>query len=636
MGLYFKQEQIHFVKARCVFLFFLVFNLTFGQTCDCEISKNPDLREKFKSACFSGNSKLFREAVAPIENDSSVFCKQLALYWKATFSIYSSNIEECKRFLDKEKILLEKYPCLDNEALYYNAQVNYFMHKGMLDSVVNACLKEQKIYEKLKKRANQATSLFNLSVIFSKMQQQDKRHFYLKKAVELAPEVSDTTKRANLLSSIAIGYSELSTYFDKKAFLDTALVFANNAIKLTEGVKNTEYIRYNALSVHQLKAFNEGDIKESIQINLQRKALLNPAFHVRDLYAINNLLAERYVSDKNYRLANTSLEKAKAYAHKLNDLVSYSWYKTKYETLKGLGRYDEALENYEHFVKLSDSVQQQARFEKINELETKYQTELKDAEILALNQQKEIDALNLNNKQSQIKWLLGLVAIAILTLLLILFYFRQRTLQNKQKILETEQRLNRARINPHFFFNAMASLQKVALQEKSPNTSLYTSKLAKIMRQSLESTYEEVVTLENEIDFLTHYLDIQKLRFPEKFEYEFCIDENLELHELKIPGMLMQPFIENAIEHGFKNIDYKGKLDITFKGNNNDILVEVEDNGRGLHDADTKKDHKPRATQIIKDRLFLYNKLYKANASYRIEHSKNTGFKTVVTLPKLY
>ena len=633
---YFEIKRLMF-QLGLIFFFVLVSNFGFGQNCDCEVAKNELLRERYKSACFSGNFAMFEEAVTPIEKDSSVYCQQEALYWRATFNIYNSNIEGCKIFLDKESKLLDKFPCLKNQALYHNAQVNYYMHKGVMDSVVSACLKEQKIYEKLENKSYQATSLFNLSVIFSKMQQHDKRYFYLKKAVKLVPEVSDITKRANLLSGMANGYSELATFYKKKTFLDSALVLADKAIKLTEDINNTEYIKYIALSVHELKAFKEGDIEKSIETNLSRKSLLNPSFHVRDLYGINQLLAERYTANQEYDLANKHLDFSRVYANKLNEQVSFSWYKTKYEVLKKLGKHDEALLNYEYFIQLNDSVQKKSRFDKINELETKYQTELKDAEIDKLNQQEKIDALNIKDKQSQIKWLLGLVTIVVLTMLLILFYFRQRSLKNKQKILETEQRLNRARINPHFFFNGMASLQKLSLQEKSTKTTLFISRFAKIMRQSLESTYEELTTVEEEIDFLTQYLEIQKLRYPEKFEYQFHILNNIETNELMLPGMLMQPFIENAIEHGFKNIDYKGNITITFKEENKELNIIVEDNGVGFNEIEKRKDYKSRAMQIIKDRLYLFNQQHNSNASYQVvSANNNNGFKIVVTLPKLY
>ena len=193
---------------------------------------------------------------------------------------------------------------------------------------------------------------------------------------------------------------------------------------------------------------------------------------------------------------------------------------------------------------------------------------------------------------------------SLLTLLTLIFFFRQRSLQNKQNIMLAEQRLNRARINPHFFFNAMASLQNLSLQEKSTQTTLFISRFAKIMRQSLESTYEELVTVESEIDFITNYLEVQKLRFPEKFDFTFDIDHNLEINELKMPGMIIQPFVENAIEHGFNTIDYKGLILISFVDDKEQIKISIEDNGIGNTDQKKVKNHKSRAMQIIKDRLY--------------------------------
>lgn len=203
--------------------------------------------------------------------------------------------------------------------------------------------------------------------------------------------------------------------------------------------------------------------------------------------------------------------------------------------------------------------------------------------------------------------------------------------------METEQRLNRARINPHFFFNALASLQNVSSEEKSVKTTVFISRFAKIMRQSLESTYQELVIIEAEIDFITHYLELQKLRFPDKFDFQFHVDDTLEINELRIPGMIIQPFVENSIEHGFKNISYKGMITISFCDDKNNINIIILDNGAGKNLESKEKEHKSRAMQIIKDRLYLFNKQNNSNASYQVEDvTGDGGFKIIVSLPKIY
>ena len=290
---------------------------------------------------------------------------------------------------------------------------------------------------------------------------------------------------------------------------------------------------------------------------------------------------------------------------------------------QGAGNLDKAFASYKAYTQLKDSILNFETIGKVTELEQKYNKVKNEQKIFELEKTKQLYFF--------------LIVGSILAILAIVFFFRQRSLKNKQKIMETEQRLNRARINPHFFFNGMASLQNLSLQEKSPKTTLFISRFAKIMRQSLESTYEELTTVEEEVDFLTQYIEIQKLRYPEKFDYAFHIDDNLEVNELQIPSMLLQPFIENAIEHGFKDIDYTGKIDITFQADNDELITTVEDNGKGLNPSEDKKQYKSRAMQIVKDRLDLFNKQNNFKAFYKlVEPIDGRGLKIIITLPKLY
>ena len=104
-----------------------------------------------------------------------------------------------------------------------------------------------------------------------------------------------------------------------------------------------------------------------------------------------------------------------------------------------------------------------------------------------------------------------------------------------------------------------------------------------IMRETLESTYKEYVTIEQEIDFLNEYLEVQKIRFPQTFSYEVVADKELEIDELQIPAMIIQPFVENSIEHGFVGVDYAGKIAVHFAKDNKELLIQITDNGKGLN-----------------------------------------------------
>jgi sensor histidine kinase YesM len=226
-----------------------------------------------------------------------------------------------------------------------------------------------------------------------------------------------------------------------------------------------------------------------------------------------------------------------------------------------------------------------------------------------------------------------------LALIGLTFFIRQQSLKNKQRILETEQRLNRARMNPHFFFNALSSLQSYALDgNDGKSIASNLSKFSHIMRETLESTYKEYVTIEQESDFLREYLELQKIRFPQKFSYTINIAPAIEPDDTLLPAMILQPFAENSIEHGFTGINYPGELTITFDKKEKDLHISIVDNGKGLvNTAKETSEHISRASQIIKDRIYLLNVKLKTKAAFTIDNNKNEkGVTVLIRLPLLY
>jgi sensor histidine kinase YesM len=220
---------------------------------------------------------------------------------------------------------------------------------------------------------------------------------------------------------------------------------------------------------------------------------------------------------------------------------------------------------------------------------------------------------------------------------LVVIFFRQKVLKNKQTQLETEQRLNRARMNPHFFFNTLSALQTSALKEKDPlKLADLLSKYSRIMRSTLESTYEDLVSVEDEEQYLLLYLQLQQYRCNDSFTFSIAIDEQIERSEVLLPGMILQPFVENAIEHGFAGIERGGKIDISFGMQNAALVITITDNGAGIADSGSHKEHKSRATEITRDRLSLLNKKHKSHATFAItSNSGKPGTTVTLTLPLL-
>jgi two-component system, LytTR family, sensor kinase len=168
----------------------------------------------------------------------------------------------------------------------------------------------------------------------------------------------------------------------------------------------------------------------------------------------------------------------------------------------------------------------------------------------------------------------------------------------------------RAQMNPHFMFNALNSLQNYIADEFAAK---YLAKFAKLMRMSLDYSEMEIISLEKELEFLEDYLLInQKLRFQDRLQYQIIVDEELEDDIIGVPTMIVQPYIENAIEHGIKP-KRGGLIKIEFKLLDDDgILCSIEDNGIGREKAAElqkragyHEQHKSRGTSITEKRLEL-------------------------------
>ncbi|MEO1254964.1 MAG: histidine kinase, partial [Bacteroidota bacterium] len=189
---------------------------------------------------------------------------------------------------------------------------------------------------------------------------------------------------------------------------------------------------------------------------------------------------------------------------------------------------------------------------------------------------------------------------------------------------ELEQRFLRSQLNPHFIFNSMGAIQQYLLTESAEKASDYMSVFSKLMRQILENSREDFITLEEEVSMLKNYLELQKLRFQNNFEYTIEIDESLDSAYDGIPPMFAQPFIENALEHGLFKRD-QNTIKIKFlKVSDELIQLEIMDNGIGVSEtiAKTTK-HQSLATKITNERLEKMQVTYKTTISLQAENIKN-------------
>lgn len=224
-----------------------------------------------------------------------------------------------------------------------------------------------------------------------------------------------------------------------------------------------------------------------------------------------------------------------------------------------------------------------------------------------------------------------------------------QSLINERKAAEARLESMRLQMNPHFLFNALNSIQQMILSGDEKAATMYLSKFSRLLRTVLTQSSREKVTLREEVETLKLYVELESLRFKNEFEYAFKIDEWLDMDEIKIPTLLIQPFVENAIWHGLLNKKGMRMLKISFEEDVSENLVcVVEDNGVGRQATAKKEEtdgllqfeHTGKGIHTAKERLAAYNHGKTNNNMLQIidllnEDKKPAGTRIIITLPYL-
>jgi len=215
-------------------------------------------------------------------------------------------------------------------------------------------------------------------------------------------------------------------------------------------------------------------------------------------------------------------------------------------------------------------------------------------------------------------WFILGVIVFIILVILVIFRIRLNQLQKEQEkesktqieIAKNELKALRAQMNPHFLFNSLNSIQHYILNNKGEEAAFYLNRFAKLMRMILNNSEKSSITLNEEIEALKIYIDLERMRFSNLFEFEIIVDKTLDGDYEQIPAMLLQPYVENAILHGLMPKNSAGFLKINFFVKDNFIHVSIEDNGIGRKKSQelknkSRKNHASMGMKITTDRLRL-------------------------------
>ncbi|MCD2258641.1 histidine kinase [Psychroserpens luteolus] len=411
----------------------------------------------------------------------------------------------------------------------------------------------------------------------------DKALYFNAKTLKAAKKSSDTAMY--VITSISRAHQLYSLGKKEQAY---KLLDSVDHIKtVPKDVRRQIFRNYGALY------FYDGEYTKAIEkykhaIEFSKATEGNKNYNLIESY---NNIAEAYIEKGDYPLAKIYLDSTRA----IIQPNSFPDYVTFYHELRFKLNYltktneDEILEEYLGLIAGNNKQHE----EKIKE----------ELIALKLSNEKEQDALT-KKKEAEITnvKLMSLLGFSILLLLIGYLFYRQRRFKFEKQDLQMQQRLLRSQMSPHFMFNTLSAIQN-QIKGNQKGAVNYLMKFSRLLRLILENSLHNYVEIDSELESLRKYIDLQLLRFPNQFEYTISLENFEEDEGVCIPPMLLQPFVENSIEHGFLGINYKGQIHIKLELQDKHILCEIEDNGIGLQPLN-KAYRKSVSTQLIS--TFIY------------------------------
>ncbi|HSC54153.1 MAG TPA: histidine kinase [Phnomibacter sp.] len=215
---------------------------------------------------------------------------------------------------------------------------------------------------------------------------------------------------------------------------------------------------------------------------------------------------------------------------------------------------------------------------------------------------------------------------------------RKRELETQQvqaKMMELQERALRAQMNPHFIFNSLNSIKSLVQESKKEEAVFYLTTFTKLMRTLLQNNDKQYASLHDELETCRLYMELELMRFGDRFEFSIEVEQGLDLKSFDIPAFIIQPMVENAIWHGLIPLEQKGKLSISIFSRNEKLVCSIDDTGIGRNASmqinANRTDHQPRGVSLTHERMDLFRVLKKYDAQIEIIDKKDEDGKAAGT-----
>ena len=552
--------------------------------------------------------------------------------YDSAFHVYNAALkiaDSTKDSVDLGNIFIRMGIVLNKQAIYSTALENFF--------------KSLAIFKALQIKDRLATVYFNIGNVYRQLEDYKHGQAFLEQAYSEWVKLKDSTKIPKALNNIGLIYldqdsaEKASIYFT--AILTKYAKFTNNETQLS-ALTNIATLLMEKKEYAKALTYYEKCLKVTIKIKDRYKSAIlyhNTSRLYRLIYDYGNAL----------KYQHEGLKIAK-------DIGAVELQQTAYfnfsRIYKAMRNYSKAYTALDKSMELQDSLYKESKT-KYRLTEANYERQQREIEIKNLQQESKLNQLKIKadsqSMEDKVRLLLTGLVISILFIITILVLYRDYRMKQRQRSIILEHQLKdseltalRAQMNPHFIFNALSSIKSYILDSNVEQADYYLGKFAKLIRLILDNSSQNLVPLEKEFQLVESYVELEQLRFENKFVYTIDIQTEMSIMEIFIPSMIIQPFIENAIIHGFLHKDGKCNLQVNVRQQEKSIMIIVEDNGIGRLNAKTKTKnifHESKGYKMTEQRLKALSQNSETNAGILYidlsDDSGNTGTRVEILIP---
>lgn len=527
-----------------------------------------------------------------------------------------NDVEKALLFFKKSLSISENIPFPDISVSSYYFTGNIYAQKNNFQQASADLFKGLRIAQSNKNNNQKSDMLMSIGELYHLQNDNDTALKYFQLSLAIAEKIKNKQRVFNSLDYIGLIYNG-------KGNINQAKEHFSKAYYLVKDGNDTSLIAHFLLRLANTFA-REKHTDSALFYCQKANNILGKRVNQQLRRRILSSFSEIYFTKNKFSTALTYAKEALEISAKTNyQSQMASDHHFLYKIYKALHKNAEALHYFEQYVAIKDSISSTTSKNHLLEQKLKYEFEKK--ELLSSNEHiKKINLINLQReRQNKLKnnWLIFSGALTILIALgggFLYAYQKQSHHISEQKNDILRQKLQLSQMNPHFIFNSLNAIQNYIFKEDRLEAGIYLSKFSELFRQILNFSRKDYITLEEEIAFLSNYMELQQIRFQDKLSYKITIDPGINKENVYVPPMLAQPFIENSIEHGILNKEGKGYVHISFSKKENVLVYEIEDNGVGLEKAQELKkklrvSYESLSTLITKERVKDLNSKSKWN-----------------------